>query len=129
MAWKVTETMILVSDLDASIHHYVDVLGFNLIEKQEWGFAMLTPDGAAHVGLLDVKSSDSDWKPGDPMPPPRVALQTDDIEAEALRLREAGADIDNVVGEPGTLRAIGFRDRDGNRFFLWDDGSGSLAGA
>ena len=126
MAWKVSETLITVSDLDEAIAYHVDRFGFELIEKQEWGFAMLTPDGEARVGLLAARAGNPEWEPGTPLPAPCVALRTDDIEAEVARLKEAGVDVDDVQGEAGTLRAVGFRDQDGTSYFLWDDGSGSL---
>ena len=126
MAWKVTETMVQVKDLDAAIAFYTERLGFTLIEQQEWGFAMLTPDGTAKIGLLTVTAGNPGWKEGDKLPAPRVSLQTDDIEAEVARLREAGVDVDEVKGDAGTLRAVGFRDLDRNKYFLWDDGSGAI---
>lgn len=126
MAWKLSETLITVSDLDAALAFHIDKLGFSLIEKQEWGFALLTPDGASRIGLLAAASGNPNWKDGDPLPAPCVALRTDDIEAEVRRLETAGVDVDPVQGEAGTLRAVGFRDQDGIDYFLWDDGSGEL---
>lgn len=126
MSRRVTETLYFVSDVEAAIEQYVEGLGFRLVEVEDWGFALLEAPGGAHVGLLSVRTWDPGWKPGAPIPPPRVSIQTDDIDGEVARLAAAGVWVSTVRGEPGTVRVATIRDLDGNRLFLWDDGSGSL---
>ncbi|MBX3114574.1 MAG: VOC family protein [Fimbriimonadaceae bacterium] len=116
-----SETIYYVHDLDEAVESYQKQLGFNLILKQDWGWALLELHGGK-IGLLTEavwKQSGEDY---DGMPRPKMAFQTDDIEGEVTKLKEAGADVDDLHGEPGSMRAVTFRDLCGNEFFLWDDG-------
>lgn len=126
MAWRMTETLTFVSDLSAAVANYVEGFGFRVVEIEDWGFALLELPGGGRLGLLAATTWDPGWKPGSPLPQPRLSLQTDDIDAEVARLSAAGVWVSPIRGEPGTVRVATLRDRDGNRLFLWDDGSGTL---
>lgn len=122
MATRMSETIYYVHDLDEAVESYQKNLGFKLIQKQDWGWALLELYGGK-VGLLTEaiwKQSGADYEG---MPQPKMAFQTDDIDGEVAKLIEAGADVDELKGEPGSMRAVVFRDLCGNEFFLWDDGS------
>jgi catechol 2,3-dioxygenase-like lactoylglutathione lyase family enzyme len=125
MVTKVSETIYYIHDLDQAVEFYTQKLGWTLIEKLDWGWAQLSIDGTARVGLL----TEAVWaakNKEDGLPRPRIGLQTIAIEAEVARLRAAGVTCEDVKGEPGTMRAVNFTDLDGNEFFLWDDGQGKF---
>jgi catechol 2,3-dioxygenase-like lactoylglutathione lyase family enzyme len=126
MAIRVTETIYYCRDLDRAVEFYQSKLGYTLIEKEDWGWACLSVDGVARVGLLLESVIRTPGELGDEMPQPRLAIKTDAIEAEIERLKANGVKVDELKGDPGTMRAVNFFDEDGNRFFLWDDGSGTL---
>jgi catechol 2,3-dioxygenase-like lactoylglutathione lyase family enzyme len=122
MPTKVSETIYYVNDLDVAVESYQRQLGFKLIEKQDWGWALFEV-GGGRLGLL----TEAVWKQAgedyDGLPRPRLAFQTDDIDGEVARLKAAGVDVGEFHGKSAEMRAVTFRDACGNEFFLWDDGS------
>jgi catechol 2,3-dioxygenase-like lactoylglutathione lyase family enzyme len=123
MATRVSETIYYVHDLDKAVAFYRDQLGFELLDKQDWGWALFSVDGAAKVGLLTEavwRQSGADY---DILPHPRLAMRTNDIEGEVARLKSAGVSVGEIQGDVGKMRAVTYRDLCGNEFFLWDDGS------
>lgn len=122
MGRRLSETIYYVHDLNSAVDFYVGYFGFELIEKQDWGWALLEA-GGGKVGLLTEavwKQSGADYEG---LPRPRLAFQTDDLDGEIARLRASGVEVEDAKGEPGKMRAVTFRDLCGNEFFLWDDGS------
>ena len=77
--------------------------------------------GSARIGLLLSSFGRKEGESTGELPRPRVSIQTGDINAEVARLRAAGVQVDDLVGEPGTVRGVNFYDPDGNAFFLWED--------
>lgn len=128
MARRVSETMYFVRDLDAAIEFYTVRMGCELTEKHEWGFAVVELPGGQRLGLCQVQEFEPTWKPGDPMPAPRVAIQTTDIEADHMLMTRAGVQSTEPKGDPGAIRYLSITDPDGNLIFLWDDGSGKFGG-
>lgn len=122
MTTIVSETIYYVDDLDAAVEFYTQALGWKLLDKQNWGWARLDVDGRARVGLM----AKTVWGADGERPVPRIGLQTIEMDAEIERLCTAGVRMDEVIGEPGSIRALTFYDNDGNAFFLWDDSSGQL---
>ena len=50
-----------------------------------------------------------------------LAIEVDDVKAEATRLREAGANVGVVLEIPGAIRILDVFDPDGNRIQLTQD--------
>lgn len=118
---RVSETMVFVRDLDEAIRFYTHQVGFELLERHEWGFAYLLMPGGHRLGLMLDSAWTREYPDDENLPHPRVALQTDDLEGEIKRLHEAGVHVGPVRGEQGEQRATVFWDSDGNSFFLWAD--------
>lgn len=122
MAIRISETIYYVHDLDKGVQFYQDKLGFTLIEKQDWGWALFEAHGGK-IGLL----TEAVWRQAgedyEGMPRPRVAFQTDDIEGEVAKLKQAGVEVGEYHGKSESMRAVTFRDLCCNEYFLWDDGS------
>lgn len=120
MAREITDTIYHVTDLKGAVAYYAEKFGCQVDCVHDWGWAELTLDGTGHkIGLL-LESTVR--KPGDPYPVPRLGIRTDDIDAEVSALLSRGVRVDALKGERGTMRAVNFYDKDGNAFFLWDDG-------
>jgi catechol 2,3-dioxygenase-like lactoylglutathione lyase family enzyme len=122
MASQVSETIYYVHDLDQAVEFYRDALGYQLLDQQDWGWALLSIDGTNNVGLLTEavwKQSGADYEG---LPRPRIAIRTDDIEGEVARLKRRGVEVDELKEGKDAMRAVTFRDCCGNEFFLWDDG-------
>lgn len=115
---------LVVPDYDEAIAHYVDDLGFELMEDtalaadKRW--VVVTPPGGAGAALLLARAATDPQRTriGD-QTGGRVAffLHTDSFEADVARLRRAGV---RLLGTPrqekyGTV--VVFEDRYGNR---WD---------
>ena len=103
-----------VKDLDRAKHFYVDLLGFEELyrdEKDRW--MRLERDGVeVHIAESDVFTPDTDTA---------VALEMDDVKAEAARLRDAGVNVGVVLEIPGAIRILDVFDPDGNRIQLTQD--------
>lgn len=121
MPIAVSEILYFVRDIDRAVSFYTEKLGYTLIEKQAWGWALLEVDPHHRIGLL----KESVWSGREPgyggMPRPRLAFHTRDLEAEVRRLKAMGVDVDDLTDGSGGARSVGFRDQDGNPFFLWED--------
>jgi predicted enzyme related to lactoylglutathione lyase len=118
MSFMYSETLVFVEDLDAAVTFYRDRVGLTLKQREEWGFALLEVPGGGRLGVLTTASWDAG---GERISRPRMSLRTDDIEGEVARLVAAGVDVDKIRDDAGPMRAVCFRDGDGNEFFLWED--------
>jgi catechol 2,3-dioxygenase-like lactoylglutathione lyase family enzyme len=115
----------LVSDVDAAVAFYVDLLGFELIER--WGppFAMakrgdLTlwlsgPSSSAARSLADgSKPAPGGWN--------RLVLETDDLALMVERLTQGGARFrGKIVSGPGGTQVL-VEDPSGNPVELFEPG-------
>lgn len=115
----------LVADVDAAVAFYVDVLGFELVEK--WGppFAMVKhgdltlwlsgPGSSAARPLADgSKPAPGGWN--------RLVVETEDLAALIATVRQAGAAFrGDVVSGPGGKQAL-VHDPSGNPVELFEPG-------
>jgi catechol 2,3-dioxygenase-like lactoylglutathione lyase family enzyme len=103
-----------VKDLELAERFYVDLLGFKELYKDENDRWMrLARDGVeVHLAESDVAKPDTDTA---------LAIEVDDVKAEATRLREAGANVGVVLEIPGAIRILDVFDPDGNRIQLTQD--------
>ncbi|MEP6757109.1 MAG: VOC family protein [Chthonomonadales bacterium] len=118
---KVSETIYFVRDLDKEVDLFTRVLGFRLVEKKDWGFALVESLSGVKIGLLLEKWMRSETVGTDELPRPRIAFQTRNIESEVVRLRAAGVRATDPEGEDHQTKSATFWDADGNAFFLWQE--------
>lgn len=102
-----------VTDMDAALHFYVDVLGLEVLPRPELGIggAWLAVGDGRQVHLIQV-----------PVPPDmgqHFAFLVDDIDTTVATLTDAGVDVRGPigVGDTGARQAF-FADPDGNRLEL-----------
>ncbi|MBS1715411.1 MAG: VOC family protein [Armatimonadetes bacterium] len=120
---RAQETLYYVDDLDAAIAFYTGTLGLSLIEKFDFGFALIDADGlGSTIGLMSASLHGADDL-GHGHPRPRLVFQVEDVEAQVEDLKSKGVTVTAVSGEKGQTRAAHFYDPDGNPFFIWEDGS------
>jgi catechol 2,3-dioxygenase-like lactoylglutathione lyase family enzyme len=116
---KMSDTTYYVRNLEEAIDFYTGKLGFRLREKFDWGFAYIDIDGQHCIGLMSCDS----WKEEFPSEAadlrPRVALETDDFDAEYDRLKKRGVRLSSVAGKPSETRGVMIWDSDENPIFLW----------
>jgi catechol 2,3-dioxygenase-like lactoylglutathione lyase family enzyme len=119
----VGRVMLPVSDQDRAIEFYVEKLGFELRADTPYGdgqrWVEVAPAGAASALAL-VHPREGDSAGGDS----RIALSTDDVEADHATLRERGVDVDPEVmrmGDPVPPMFF-FRDQDGNALLIVEGG-------
>ena len=106
-----------VSDQDRAKAFYVDVLGFEVVDDAPLGPAMRwvqvrPPGGATSVTLVT-------WF--DSMVPGSIkgtVLETDDLDADVVRLRGLGVDIPGDIEAAPWGRFVTFDDPDGNGLIL-----------
>jgi glyoxylase I family protein len=98
-----------VSDLEAARRFYVDLLGFRVLERPDFGFPGLwlgLPDGRA-VHLIEGR--------GEAHHSHHFALQVDDVDAAVVALRQAGVEVrDARESAPGSGRQTFLTDPSGN---------------
>jgi len=113
----------LVSDVDAAVKFYIDIIGFELVET--WGppFAMVKrgdltlwlsgPGSSAARPLSDgSKPSPGGWN--------RLVLETDDLAALMARLTKSGAHFrSEIVSGPGGKQVL-VDDPSGNPIELFE---------
>lgn len=116
---QVGTVMVPVSDQDRALEFYLDKLGFEKRTDTPFGdgerWVEVAPPGAATtLALVPPREGDSTGIET------RVALTSEDIEADHAQLRARGVDADEAVmrmGDPVPPMFF-FRDPDGNRFFI-----------
>ncbi|MCX6413410.1 MAG: VOC family protein [Actinobacteria bacterium] len=115
---------LLVDDYDEAIAHYVDDLGFTLVEDtplspdKRWVRVSPDPDGGTSI-VLAVATTDAQRKAIGHQTGGRVGLflHTDDFDAEHSRLVARGIHMTETPRIEIYGKVIVFRDRYGN---LWD---------
>jgi len=121
------ETAYYVSDLHAAVEFYKTKLGLNLIERFEWGFALIDADGKGNtIGLMSIEHSFKDFPAEEGHPAPRLVFQVADLDKEIEALTLAEVKVSNIAGEKGKIRAAHFWYIDGSPFFMWEDGTEML---
>jgi catechol 2,3-dioxygenase-like lactoylglutathione lyase family enzyme len=118
---RVTTVIVPVSDQDRAIEFYLDKLGFEKRTDVPFGknegerWVEVAPPGAATtIAIVPPRE-------GEPTGiETRIALASDDIDADHAILRERGVDVDaEVMRMGGPVPPMFFlRDPDGNRLFL-----------
>ena len=119
---ELSETIYFVADLDSAVSWYCRSLGFKLLERADWGFALLEPPGIGRVGLVSAAAWNPEWQPGAALPAPLLSFRTKEIHADVLALSAAGVTVGPIEGEAGSVQACWFADPEGNLFYLWTDG-------
>ena len=115
---------LLVDDYDDAIAHYVDDLGFTLVEDtplsphKRWVRVSPDPDGVTSI-VLAVATTDAQRKAIGHQTGGRVGLflHTDDFDAEHSRLVARGIHMTEAPRIEIYGKVVVFRDRYGN---LWD---------
>lgn len=131
---QVGTVFVPVSDQDRALRFYLEKLGFEKRGDFSYGdgrrWIEVAPRGSTIAIALVPPSEGRSGAAGEA----RCALSTEDIEADHAALREAGVDVDAVIGRTGTSRPglvstevtiedpmppqFSFRDPDGNRFLI-----------
>ena len=132
---EVGTVFVPVSDQEAALAFYVDIVGFEKRADFVYGDARLrwievAPHGSANTVSL-VPPGEGPATGGDAA---HCAFATTDIQADHASLRAAGVDVDGEIARTGSRRAgltsldvsVGdpvpsqcfFRDADGNRFLI-----------
>jgi len=129
MARRLTETLYFVRDMDEAIQFYTQQVGFNVEQRFDWGFAVLTVDGSHRLGLVLESEWEREYPDEDSLPRPRIAIQTDDFAGEMHRLRNSGIPFGTIRGDRGKRQSVTFFDPDENPVFLWADPDEPLVSA
>jgi len=131
---QVQRVGVIVSDREAAIHWYRDVLGLEVLrDEPETGYVEVSlGPGTVALSLISPRP---EW--GEPLYEEAVArlgtrtgivFRTDSVDALELRLRNARAHVtQGVEAEPWGGRTIRFTDPDGNEFLAFDAGGPSPA--
>lgn len=109
-------TEIFVSDPIRSMHLYVSVLGFELVENQGNQYIWLVNNGSL---FLLRPHRDADTGATYQQTPSAIVLYSSDIEADRARLEAGGI---FIQGYDGTPECLTFMDFDGNWFQLANPG-------
>jgi len=105
--------MFTVADQDAAIAFYTGTLGWELRGDTRFGedgterWVEVAPPGSTARLALNPPMGGEPGGGG-------IGVETRDVRAEHARLREAGADVDDVMEAPGAPTLFMMRDPDGN---------------
>ena len=120
---EVGTVIVPVSDQDRAIAFYTETLGFELRGDTPYGesdrWVEVAPAGAATtIALVPPRQGQQVGVPTN------IGLTTDDVDADHARLKEAGADIDDVMRMGDPVPPMFFlRDQDGNTLFVVERGA------
>lgn len=116
--------MYYVQDLESAIEFYTKKLGLRLIEKFEYGFALIAADDNGNtIGLMSAQHMANDGEEGSGHLRPRLVFRVDDIDAQYAEFEATGVRVGPLTGKKGETRSAHFYDIDGNPFFMWEDGA------
>src|SRR2546423_974154 len=114
--------LVPVTDQDRALEFYVEKLGFEkrndtpFGEGERW-VEVAPPSASTTIALIPPRE-------GEPTGiETRIGLTTDDVDADHDNLQAQGVDVDDVMrmGDPVPPMFF-FRDADGNRFFVVEQG-------
>lgn len=116
---QVGRVMVPVSDQDAGIAFYTEMLGFSVAVDVPYGdgerwVEVAPPGGGAAIALVPPRG---EYQPGRTT---GIALTSADPRADHAELKEKGADVDEeLMGGDGTVPLLFmFRDHDGNQLMI-----------
>jgi lactoylglutathione lyase len=110
---RVDYVIVYVEDLDRSVAFYRDLVGLEL-RFQEPSYAEFVTEGTRFALFPRANLTELLGRPGGAGPTAEVAFLVDDVDAEAARLRAAGATIlSGPVDRPWRQRTLHLADPDG----------------
>lgn len=113
---KISETMVFVSSLELAERFYTG-LGLEVVERQSWGWLLFRDQVSGQkVGAL-LRSSWTTEPEGWPVP--RIAFESENLEADLARLELDGHQVGPIMGSSSATRCSWFKDLDGNVSFIW----------
>ena len=113
---QVGRVMVPVSDQDAAIAFYTEILGFSLVADVAFGdggrwVEVAPPGGGAPLALV---APQGEYQPGRMT---GIALVSLDPRADHAELKKRGVDVDELMGGDCTVPLMFFfRDNDNNHF-------------
>lgn len=111
MSTSFSHIFMLVSDLAAQRHLFVDVLGLGVLAEHA-GYLRIGGNEGFHVGM----------EQGDPGPPnaTEITIRVDTVDGMYERLVEAGVEVEGPPqDEDWGARHVWFRDADGRRLLVY----------
>jgi catechol 2,3-dioxygenase-like lactoylglutathione lyase family enzyme len=103
---------ISVRELEPAVRFYADVMGFEQIERPDFGFPGAWFQAGGHqIHLMEMADATPD-------PRQHYALRVDDLDGAIAEITAAGGDIRPVPSLPGAGRQAFVRDPSGNRIEL-----------
>jgi predicted enzyme related to lactoylglutathione lyase len=105
---------IVVSDFNAAIKFYTEVVGLKLVQtSEEWGWAELQGETGARLGI-STQCEKSGTKPGQNAIPCFTVKNLDDARSQMEKATPVG----EICEVPGHVRMQLYRDADGNQFHV-----------
>ena len=106
-----------VADLEAARAFYVGTLGFEEVYRDASDRWIRLARDRSELAIAEGDSGSGNGGEEQPV----LAVDVDDVKAEAERLRAAGVQVGVVLEIPGTIRVLDVFDPDGNRLQLTQD--------
>ena len=111
MASRLSHLFMIVSDVDAETRLLVDVVGLELILRDD-SYVRVGGNGGFHIGMEQGRPSVCDDV--------EINIEVDDVDAAYGRLIEAGVEVERPPEQQGWgARHLWFRDVDGRRMSLF----------
>jgi catechol 2,3-dioxygenase-like lactoylglutathione lyase family enzyme len=111
MVVRLSHLFMIVSDIDAEVRLLIDVVGLELLVREE-GYVRVGGSGGFYIGMEQGRPS-----VGDDID---INIEVDDVDAAYARLVDAGVEVEGPPEQQEWgARHLWFRDVDGRRLSLF----------
>ena len=117
---EVIEVLHHVTDVDRAIEFYNGKLGWPIIWQSPGNMAMMDAGGVYQLTLVGTKSV-QDWEEGTPVPPPKLAFESKNLESDVVILTGRGLVGIELSGDPKEMLYTNFSDTEGIPMMIWQD--------
>ncbi|HEX9744564.1 MAG TPA: VOC family protein [bacterium] len=123
---NIIEILHYTNDVEKSLEFYHGKLGWPIVWQSPGNMATIDAGGVYQLTIVATKWVDG-WETGMPVPPPKLAFQSLDLNSDAEVLRERGLSDATVAGVPEEMLYTDLSGPEGIKIMIWQDATGNPA--
>jgi len=126
LSLQIVEVLHYSLDVDKSVGFYEGKLGWPVIWQSPGNLAIIDAGGAYQVTVVAAQWIPG-WKDGDPIPAPKLAMESQDLASDKAVLTERKLHGLVISGDPASMLTMEIADPEGFQIFVWQDSAGAGA--